>query len=53
MQDAVVPIFTSLREKAADLPPLYYFPYFSAAVSVFLRSIVIVIGPTPPGTGVM
>ena len=26
---------------------------FCAAVSVFLRSIVIVIGPTPPGTGVI
>ena len=31
----------------------YFFKEFFAAVSVFCISIVIVIGPTPPGTGVI
>ena len=31
----------------------YFYFVFLAAVSVFLSSIVIVIGPTPPGTGVI
>lgn len=31
----------------------FHFKVFFAAVRVFLRSMVIVIGPTPPGTGVM
>jgi hypothetical protein len=34
-------------------PAVLYRPAFSAAWRVFLRSMAIVIGPTPPGTGVI
>lgn len=57
------PVYTNVHKRAAGCKenftpcrflPCYFRPFCSfAAISVFFISMAIVIGPTPPGTGVI